>query len=76
MYTGHDYADIMDHLNKRWDIANITGLGGEAAAAQEYLMKQPARIRKLVAFAEKKAAKKPPAKETFSWIYDRPVDIN
>jgi len=76
VYTGHDYADIMDHLNKRWDIANITGLGGEAAAAQEYLMKQPARIRKLVAFAEKKAAKKPPAKETFSWIYDRPVDIN
>jgi acyl-[acyl-carrier-protein] desaturase len=76
VYTGHDYADIMDHLNKRWDIANITGLNGEAAAAQEYLMKQPARIRKLVTFAEKRAAKRPAASETFSWIYDRPVQIN
>ncbi|OUS49534.1 fatty acid desaturase [Ostreococcus tauri] len=75
VYTGHDYADIMDHLNKRWDIANITGLNGEAAAAQEYLMKQPSRIRKLVAFAEKRAAKKGPVKETFSWIHDRPVEI-
>lgn len=75
VYTGHDYADIMDHLNKRWDIANITGLNGEAAAAQEYLMKQPPRIRKLVAFAEKRAAKKGPVKETFSWIHDRPVEI-
>jgi len=40
------------------------------------LMKQPARIRKLVTFAEKRAAKKPAASETFSWIYDRPVKIN
>ena len=39
-------------------------------------MKQPARIRKLVTFAEKRAAKKPAASETFSWIYDRPVKIN
>lgn len=76
VYTGHDYADIMDHLIKRWDIEHLTGLGGDAAAAQEYLMKQPNRIRKLVDFAAKKAAKKPPAKETFSWIYDRPVSIN
>lgn len=51
-YTAMDYADIMEHLCKRWDVANRTGLNGDAAAAQEYVMKLPNRIRKLAEKAQ------------------------
>jgi pimeloyl-ACP methyl ester carboxylesterase len=54
-YTAYDYADITNHLIKRWKIADLEGLSGEAAAAQEYLMKQPARIRRLADFGAAKA---------------------
>ena len=73
-YTGNDYADIMEHLIKRWKIADVQGLSGEAAEAQEYLMKQPARIRRLTEFAAKKAAKKESVKESFSWIFGREIE--
>ena len=76
VYTAEDYADIMEHLIKRWEINSITGLSAEAMEAQEYLMKQPDRIRKLAAFGKKKAAKKGPMTESFSWIFDREVRIN
>ena len=76
VYTADDYADIMDHLIKRWEINSMTGLSVEAMEAQEYLMKQPDRIRKLAAFGKKKAAKKGPMTESFSWIFDREVQIN
>ena len=33
-YTAFDYADIVDYLNKKWDIPNVKHLNGEAAAAQ------------------------------------------
>ena len=43
-YTAMDYADIVDYLVKRWDIENLKGsLTGEAAAAQEYVIKLPNR---------------------------------
>ena len=73
-YTAMDYADIADHLNKRWQIAERSGLSGEAAEAQEYLLKMPARIRKI---AEKsyQRRKKSPKTATFSWIYEREVGI-
>jgi len=74
-YTAFDYADIMEHLIKRWEIADKTGLSPAAAEAQEYLMKQPARIRKLAEFAARKQAKKPPVTETFSWIFGREVSL-
>ena len=54
----------------------MTGLSVEAMEAQEYLMKQPDRIRKLAAFGKKKAAKKGPMTESFSRISDREVQIN
>ena len=46
VYTADDYADIMEHLIKRWEINSITGLSAKRGS-QEYLMKQPDRIRKL-----------------------------
>lgn len=51
-YTAMDYADIMDHLIVRWDVPGRQHLSGDAAAAQEYLIKLPNRIRRL---AEKAA---------------------
>ncbi|AGA77060.1 acyl-ACP desaturase [Echinicola vietnamensis] len=37
VYTGWDYARIIDHLVKLWRIEHLTGLEGRAAKAQEYL---------------------------------------
>lgn len=55
-----DYADIMMHLIKLWKIESLTGLTSEAEAAQEWLCKQPPRIRRL---AERDLARtnKPPS---------------
>lgn len=75
-YTAQDYADIMEHLNNRWEISGLTGLGGQAAEAQEYLVGLPNRIRKL---AERSAARKAKAAKvthaTFSWIFGREVSL-
>ena len=73
-YTAEDYASIMEHLIKRWNIADVNCESGEAAEAQEFLMKQPARIRKLAEFAARKSAKKAPVSESFSWIFGRTVE--
>ncbi len=68
----------MDHLNKRWEISSRK-VSGEAAEAQEFLLKQPDRIRKLAAFAKKKkdaaAAKGGVTHEHFSWIFGREVQL-
>lgn len=37
----------MEHLIKRWEVADRVGLSPEAAEEQEYLCKLPDRIRKL-----------------------------
>ncbi|KXZ50904.1 hypothetical protein GPECTOR_14g151 [Gonium pectorale] len=74
-YTAMDYADIIDHLVVRWDVANRSGLNGNAAEAQEYVMKLPNRIRKL---AEKAAARKAKGKivhASFSWVFNREVAL-
>ena len=73
-YTAEDYASIMEHLIKRWNIADVNCESGEAAEAQEFLMKQPARIRKLAEFGARKTAKKAPVPESFSWIFGRTVE--
>lgn len=55
VYTAKDYADIMEHLINRWEVADRTGLSGEAAKEQEYLVALPNRIRKLAERAASKA---------------------
>ena len=78
VYTPFDYVDIMQHLITRWDVGSHK-VSGDAAEAQEYLMKQPERIRKLAAFASKKkaakAASEAPVHENFSWIFGRAVSL-
>ena len=63
---------------QRWKIADRK-VTGEAAEAQDYLMKQPERIRKLAAFAARKksaaVAKGGAAEESFSWLFNRKVQL-
>jgi acyl-[acyl-carrier-protein] desaturase len=74
-YTAHDYADIMDHLIKTWNIKSMTGLSDEGQKAQDYVAGLPSRVRRLAERADKKKAKTTPQPTPFSWIFDRPVDL-
>jgi acyl-[acyl-carrier-protein] desaturase len=78
VYTAEDYATIIEHLNRRWDLADRSFTGtpreAESAAAQEYLMALPGRIRRLGAAAAKRKAKKGVKTAKISWIYERPVE--
>ncbi|KAL6753176.1 stearoyl-ACP-desaturase [Haematococcus lacustris] len=73
-YTAFDYADIMQHLITRWRIAERQGLSGEAAEAQEYLVKLPDRIRKLAERSQ--VRKKTGLTANFSWIFNREVVLH
>jgi len=77
-YTAFDYADIMEHLVKRWEISSVTGLNADGLEAQEYVCKLPARIRKIAektAVRKAKAAKANPKDLKFSWIHERTVSV-
>lgn len=65
VYTPADYTDIMDHLLKTWDIANLTGLGDKAEAAQQYLCSLPDRYRKV---AERFGNRIQEVDYKFSWL--------
>ncbi len=69
-----DYCDIMEHLIDRWEVNNRV-VTGDAAEAQEYLMKLPARIRKLSDRANARKAKAPKKEVSFSWIFDHKLSI-
>jgi acyl-[acyl-carrier-protein] desaturase len=75
VYTALDYADIMKHLVKRWDLENLEGLGPEAEKEREYLCKLPDRYRKLAerSMNKKKKVNEEEPKKTFSWINGRSV---
>src|SRR5690606_29932647 len=44
VYTAVDYVQIMEELNRDWNIANITGLNGAGERARDYLMALPNRL--------------------------------
>jgi len=73
VYTGVDYADIIEHLNDFWQIETVTGLGPEAAEAQEYLAKLPVRFRKLAQRQQKSLAKTAREPRPWPWLNDRLV---
>eukprot|EP00897_Mesotaenium_endlicherianum_P010654 jgi/Mesen1/9617/ME000659S08987 len=75
VYTANDYADIMEHLIKRWNVEKIEGLSSEGNKAQDYLCKLPPRIRKLGERAHAKAKKQPQKSKKFSWVYNREVAL-
>lgn len=74
VYDANDYCDIMEHLIDRWEV-NGRSVTGDAAEAQEYLMKLPARIRKLSDRAAARKAKGAKTDVSFSWIFDNTINI-
>jgi acyl-[acyl-carrier-protein] desaturase len=74
VYTARDYADIMEHLVNRWNVASMQGLSSKAQTAQEYVCSLPPRIRKLEERAQAKV-KKGPKTGSFSWIFNREVAL-
>jgi len=47
VYTSLDYVEILDKLNKRWELDKITNLTDEAEKARDYLLALPARMLRL-----------------------------
>eukprot|EP00850_Spirogloea_muscicola_P019858 SM000201S05914 [mRNA] locus=s201:42792:44482:- [translate_table: standard] len=75
VYTAKDYAEIMEHLVKRWNVEKTEGLSASGREAQEYVCKLPPRIKKLAEReADKKSKREPPTK-AFSWISNREVQL-
>jgi acyl-[acyl-carrier-protein] desaturase len=68
VYTVNDYADIVEHLVKTWDIPKRS-VNGAAARAQDYLSGLAASYRKLAEEATAKVAAAP--KVPFAWIDGR-----
>ncbi|KAK1299790.1 hypothetical protein QJS10_CPB13g01670 [Acorus calamus] len=73
VYTAKDYADILEHLVKRWKIESLTGLSGRGEVAQEYVCTLASRIRRLEERAQSRAKQGPEV--AFSWIFDRKVRL-
>eukprot|EP00747_Dinoflagellata_sp_TGD_P142147 gnl/TRDRNA2_/TRDRNA2_176208_c0_seq5.p1 gnl/TRDRNA2_/TRDRNA2_176208_c0~~gnl/TRDRNA2_/TRDRNA2_176208_c0_seq5.p1 ORF type:complete len:454 (+),score=88.95 gnl/TRDRNA2_/TRDRNA2_176208_c0_seq5:65-1426(+) len=72
VYTAFDYANIMEHCNKHWKIAEKT-FKGDAGKSQEYVLGLPNRIRKLAEMAEKRKQKRELSDSPISWIFNRKV---
>jgi len=71
VYTGVDYAEIIEHLNDFWKIDQVTGLTPEAEEAQEYLMKLPVRFTKLAQRQQKAFDKAPREPRPWAWLNGR-----
>jgi hypothetical protein len=56
-------------------VADRSHESGDAAEAQEYLVKLPDRIRKLAERTAARRTKAKPLEASFSWIFDRPLTI-
>jgi acyl-[acyl-carrier-protein] desaturase len=70
VYTVRDYASIIDHLVKAWNIAGRS-VAGKAAQAQEELCRQSERYLKLADRTAAGLEKQQPT--AFSWLHDRQV---
>ena len=72
VYTALDYAEIMDHLVKHWDLEHLEGLSSEGEKEREYLCKLPGRYLKMAERSMNKKSKQEPAPlQSFNWIYGR-----
>jgi acyl-[acyl-carrier-protein] desaturase len=77
VYTAIDYADIIEHLVKRWNLDSLEGLSSASEKEREYICRLPDRYRKL---AERSMNRKkkvtedgPLPSKAFSWIHGREV---
>jgi acyl-[acyl-carrier-protein] desaturase len=68
VYTVDDYAGIVEHLVKTWNVAGRSATG-KAARAQDFLCAHAEKCRSMAGRAAEKMAGAPPV--AFSWIFDR-----
>ena len=74
VYTALDYAEIIQHLVKTWDLENLDGLSSDGEKEREYLCKLPTRYIKLAERSmnkSKKATDDEVPLQSFNWIYGR-----
>lgn len=74
VYTALDYAEIIGHLVKQWDLENLEGLSSEGEKERDYLCKLPERYTKLAERSmnkAKKATEDEVPMKSFNWIYGR-----
>ncbi|KAK9806086.1 hypothetical protein WJX72_000534 [[Myrmecia] bisecta] len=79
VYTAYDYADIVEHLVKKWKVDELTCLSAEGLMQQEFLCKHADRIRRL-AFLHEERRKREQARGRlrtgqFSWVKQRGVAL-
>lgn len=70
VYTVHDYASIIGHLVKTWDVANRP-VSSKAAKAQDWLCRQSERYSRYADEIGESLRASPAV--AFSWIHDRKV---
>lgn len=76
VYTAFDYADIIEHLVKRWDLTELDGLSSDGEKDRDYICKLPDRFRMLATRAAnkaKRATQDPVPAKSFNWIHGRKV---
>ena len=71
VYTGSNYAEIIQHLVRQWELESLCGLGDEAAKAQDYLCTLGPRYAKLAERNARRQTEDRPLQ--FSWIHNRAV---
>lgn len=73
VYTALDYADIIEHLIRVWDLEKLEGLSSVGEKDRDYICKLPLRYRKLAerAMNKKKKKNEPPVLRSFDWIHGR-----
>ncbi len=70
IYGAAHYLDIVEELLEHWGIAALRGLGAAGAAAQEKLMRIPARLRRM---AEYLSRRETPRRLEFAFLPGRAI---
>jgi acyl-[acyl-carrier-protein] desaturase len=73
IYGPRHYQEIVEELLEFWGIGALTGLSADGAAAQEKLMRIPARLGRMADYLDAKAAA--PRTFSFDFIYDRAITL-
>lgn len=74
VYTAIDYADIIEHLVKIWDLEHVEGLTSSAEKERDYVCNLPKRYRRLAERSmnrSKKLSDMEVPLQSFNWIHGR-----
>lgn len=71
VYTAIDYAEIIGHLVKKWDLEHIEGLSSEGEKERDYLCNLPRRYMRLAERSMNKLNSEEEVLKSFNWIYGR-----